>query len=429
MSRRIDRPGGKLTEEELRLRKMDAGRLILTKLQGRLLTVLLANNRLQAVTLSEEIPSRVGAVYIGKIKKLVKNIDACFVEIADGEICFLPFSECKAPFLLNRSWNGQLQEGDELPVQVTRNPMKTKQAAVTASLSLAGRLLVFSMGPSHVGISGKISQERRKCLLTLLEEHGLLEAGKVPQENEIPSFGIILRTEAAEKGTEQALLEEYVELRKTFTGWFQQAVHLACFSCLKNPDLPFQAAVASFYTDEYQEVITDIEEIYGPLTEYFHVTRKQPHVPVRLYQDDSFSLTMLYGLDTKLKEALAPRVWLKSGGYLVIEPTEALTVIDVNTGKCVKGKTSQDTFIALNKEAAVEIALQIRLRNLTGIILIDFINLESGVHQDELIGLMRQMVKRDRIKTTVVDITPLGLMEITRKKQNKALHEQFRGIL
>lgn len=428
MSRRIDRPGGNLTEEELSLRRADSGRLIMTRLQGRLLTVLLAQNRLLAATLSENTPSKVGAVFIGKIKKIIKNIDACFVEIADGELCFLPFSECREPFLLNRSWNGRLVEGDELPVQVIRDPIKTKQAAVTANLSLAGRLMVFSLGPAHVGISGKISQERRRCLLSFLEENGLLEAGKIPQEEGMPSFGIILRTEAGAQGTETALLEEYADLRRTFTGWFRQAAHLACFSSLKKPELPYQAAAASFYTGEYGEVVTDLEDICGPLTEYLHMARGQSNVPVRLYLDESISLTKLYGLETRLKEALAPRVWLKSGGYLVIEPTEALTVIDVNTGKCVSGKVSQDTFFALNKEAAVEIALQLRLRNLSGIVLIDFINLESTKQQDELLGLMRQLVKKDHTKTTVVDITPLGLMEITRKRKNKTLHEQFKGI-
>ena len=146
------------------------------------------------------------------------------------------------------------------------------------------------------------------------------------------------------------------------------------------------------------------------------------------YQDASYPLDKLLGIQSKLAKALQKRVWLKSGGNLVIEPTEALTVIDVNTGKAVEGKRNKETtFFKLNCEAAVEAARQIRVRNLSGIILIDFIDMKKKQHQDELMSLLREELAKDKIRTALVDITKLGLVEITRMKKNKSLYETLGG--
>ena len=138
------------------------------------------------------------------------------------------------------------------------------------------------------------------------------------------------------------------------------------------------------------------------------------------------SLNKLYSLETKMKEALSERVWLKSGSYLIIQPTEALTVIDVNSGKYESNKRREEYFLTLNQEAAREIALQLRLRNLSGIIVIDFINLTEGTSRQILLQTLKDAVKKDKMPVTVVDITPLGLVEITRKKENMPLLEQYR---
>ena len=178
------------------------------------------------------------------------------------------------------------------------------------------------------------------------------------------------------------------------------------------------------------EIITDQETLYPQLKEYcdsYGAAAKEVHsrVKVRLYQDKMFPLSVLYSIDKKLGVALDSRVWLKSGGYLVIEPTEALTVIDVNSGKYEAGKNPEDAYRKINQEAAREIALQLRLRNLSGIIIVDFINMESVQDNKELLAYLRTLVKSDRVSTTIVDITALGLVEITRKKINKPLREQF----
>ena len=144
---------------------------------------------------------------------------------------------------------------------------------------------------------------------------------------------------------------------------------------------------------------------------------------LRLYTDD-FPLTALYHLETILSQALSKTVWLKSGGNLVIEPTEALTVIDVNTAKSVSKKTSEETYLKTNLEAAGEIAVQLRLRNLSGIMIVDFIDMKEEESRKTLLAALRRAVTADPVKTVLVDMTPLGLVELTRKKIRRPLHEQ-----
>ena len=146
---------------------------------------------------------------------------------------------------------------------------------------------------------------------------------------------------------------------------------------------------------------------------------------LRLYDDNSYSLWNLYGIETLLDDATRTRVWLKSGGYLVIEPTEALTVIDVNTGKYEGGKNAEATFVKINQEAAVEVAKQLRLRNISGIVIIDFIDMKSEADKLDVLSTLNQSLKRDPVKATLVDMTKLNLAEVTRKKVKKSLREQL----
>ena len=145
---------------------------------------------------------------------------------------------------------------------------------------------------------------------------------------------------------------------------------------------------------------------------------------LRLYEDRMLPLKALYRMEKEMSEALAERVWLKSGGYLVIEATEALTIIDVNTGKCIAGRDKQAAIRKINQEAAGEIARQLRLRNLSGIILVDFVDMTEPGADEELLAMMQKLLKRDPLKASAVDMTALGLMELTRKKQKKTLKEQ-----
>lgn len=175
---------------------------------------------------------------------------------------------------------------------------------------------------------------------------------------------------------------------------------------------------------EYSEILTDDPQIYRQLSEGDHPLLKQKSI--RFYDDPAISLRLLYSLERGMEEALDTRVWLKCGGYLVIEPTEAMTVIDVNSGKNEAKKAGEDTYYQVNLEAAEEVARQLRLRNLSGIIIVDFINMAEKERQKELLETLKNLTTGDRQHPRIVDMTPLGLVEITRKKSHPTLAEQFK---
>ena len=370
-----------------------------------------------------------GSIHVGKVKNVVKNIDACFVEITSGELCYLPLSMCRNKsllkcILLNRSYDGRILEGDELIVQVDKAPIKTKQASLTTKITMDSPLFIFSTGSERANVSNKINIEKKKELYSLFQEHKMItEKGLLPQEEDMPPYGLVLRTAAAEQSHDE-LIASYQTALARFTGLFRTARYKTAPACLLAAKKPYQLFLHQIPAEEYVEIVTDEPQIYDELKACL------PEIGVaseklRFYKDTEYSLLKLYSIESRLKEALSARVWLKSGGYLVIEPTEALTVIDVNSGKYSAKKAREETISAVNYEAAREIALQIKLRNLSGIILVDFINMKDAGQVEELVEYMTQLVKQDRVKTVVVDMTPLGLLEITRKKVNQSLAQQF----
>ena len=201
-----------------------------------------------------------------------------------------------------------------------------------------------------------------------------------------------------------------------------QAEHKSAFTVLRPLQDPARKALKEIMRPvEYEEIVTDLPEVFESLKDYANSVQK----PIRLYEDQNFGLDKLYGLKTKVQEALAQKVWLKSGGNLVFTQTEALMVVDVNSGKFEpsKGMSREEFIISVNKEAARELALQLRLRNLSGMILVDFLNLEAEEEKDELLAYMKECTAEDVSPVRVIDITPLGIMELTRKKLWAPLQE------
>lgn len=443
MSRKIQTNHATMNEDEQALRDTKAGKILFTKYREKKCAFYLHGNRLLAVQVMSETTGRIGSVHIGKIKNVVKNIDACFLEIAEKEICFLARRDAEHPILLNRKYDGRLLEGDELLVQITREAQKTKQASVTADISLSNEYAAISIGSTKVGYSGKLEKTRKEEIKSWLMEAGLLTGADFSYDfasdnlqtvitdtnfDETLSLGLVVRTKAGECSKE-ALVEQIKNLLNEFQELVHTAKHRTCFSCVKQAPEDFEIVLDQLaYPNEYDEIVTDDAAFYEKLCDY--AKEKLPDKKVRLYRDEQFSLSKLYSLEQKMDTALNKRVWLKSGGYLIIEHTEALTVIDVNTGKYEPQKASRnincaDTFELINREAAEEVALQLRLRNLSGIIVVDFINMQSKEREEELLEYLRTLVRRDKIKTGVVDMTGLGLVEITRKKRNKPLREQM----
>lgn len=403
---------------------MSKGKILYLRYDQRLLGLLIRDGRLLSVGVyNEGNVSLVGNIYVGKVQRVIRNIQAAFVEIGEKQLAFLPFSELKDPLVLNRDFDGNLHGGDELVVQVARDGIKNKQPSLTTNLSIPGNYLAISRENSHLGVSGKLSEKKRKELISFLIKNGLCSPERECIQTEKDAwghYGMVVRTNAGNLDDLTPLLKEWEELTNLLFKICKEASYRTCFTCLHKREEPFIADLKNYYTEEYDEIVTDCPDIYRVLVQESENLPVRPCI--RLYEDE-YSLAKLYSVSSLLQSALEKRVWLKSGAYLVIEPTEALTAIDVNTGKYDAGISSEDTFFRINKEAAEEVARQLRLRNLSGIILVDFINMEEPVHNRELLNYLKTLTARDSIHTAIVDMTPLGLVEITRKRVNKPLRE------
>lgn len=410
------------------------GKLLLTKIHGKEMCLLLQNDVLTwAYVIPPAGSTMIGEIHIGKVKNLLKNIHAYFVEIGNGQICYLSFKDAAAAFVLNRKVAGkstgdtanlqdsdslpQLQAGDELPVQIIRDAIKTKPAAVTTMLELSSDYYVFRADGESMGISNKLDKRNTHRIKDLLKS---LYDNQVP---EIPSYSVIARTKCQEL-TDDRIREEYLNQQKKFAEIYRNAKYRTCFSRIHSIESPVLTAVRQIHPYEYDEIITDIPEWYETLVEANFISDSMDK-NIRLYEDVDFSLTNLYGLKTKLENATEKKVWLKSGANLIIEQTECLTAIDVNSSKNIKGTISQDTVFQINMEAAKEVAVQIRLRNLSGIIVVDFINMADKEKEVSLLTYLSELTAKDPVTTRVVDMTPLGLVEITRKKVHMCLREQL----
>ncbi len=378
-----------------------------------LFTGLFSDSTLIEVHLEKKTrPSILGNIYIGRVQKIVKNLNAAFIEIQPGINGYYPLEQCKAPVYIKKINSPSMVQGDELLVQIAKENLKTKLPVLSTNLNLTGKYCVLTSENKKLGISAKIGSEKRKELTELFKD----------KQDE--AFGIIVRTNAKGAAAED-ILYEYEELKKEFYRILHDGQYRTCFSCLKKSIPEYLKVLQNIYYGQLTEIITDIPEIYEEVSEFKRGISELEPIPVRLYTDRLLSLFALYNIEKQLDRALSKKVWLPSGGYLIIEPTEALTVIDVNTGKSVAKKHPQEHFLAINKEAAKEAAAQLRLRNISGIIIIDFIDLKSKDAKKELLQYLSEAVKSDPIPIQVIDMTKLDLVELTRKKVSKSLPEQL----
>lgn len=377
----------------------DRNQIVITGLRGKIVMVYMEHEKILDVLVGEEEPEEVvevGDIFVGKVQNIVENIKAAFIEIQKGVVGFLPLSECR---------DRTIRCGDEFVVQVKKAAVKTKQPVLTLYPEIAGRTAVVSTGSAVKGVSKKITakeqQKRLRELLAGFEEE---------------PYGLVIRT-CAETAPEEEIVSECRTLLQEMHELMDYSSYKTCFSRLRK-EVPFYLNyIHSFPTGKLDRIITDLPPVYEEL--------QPPYGSLVIqYEDESYSLDKLLGISSKLEKAYEKRVWLKSGGNLVIEPTEALTVIDVNTGKAVDGKRNKETtFYRINREAAEEAARQIRMRNLSGIILIDFIDMKKKEHNRQLLEFLRMKLAEDRTKTVLVDMTRLGLVEITRMKKNPPLRE------
>lgn len=394
--------------------------LIITGYKGKKICALYDDKRMvQVDILSSEDKPTVGSVYIGKVKNIVPNINAAFVDIGIGELCFMQLDDRigKSPAYKRNGELVKLCREDELVVQYTREGIKTKQPAVSVNITLTGRYIIKT-SKNDISISSKIRDKQKRKELT-----GWIK-GTADDSSDNYAHGYIVRTNAADISKEQLLCEKD-NLDTLYDNIMLKAGYSTVFSCLYHAPDEIIGIVRDGYISEVDRIITDDRKTYELLAEY--AGQSEPQLSEKLeYYEDTYSLAALYSVESNLSNALGKKVWLKSGAYLIIEPTEACTVIDVNSGKAIAGKKiKEETIYKINLEAATEIMKQLRLRNISGMIIADFIDMEEKEHKEMLMGQLKELAVYDPVKTTVIDITKLGLVEMTRKKVKKTVYEQF----
>lgn len=302
-----------------------------------------------------------------------------------------------------------VREGQDIVVQIAKEPMGTKGARLTCHISLPGRHVVLMPTVDHVGVSRKIesSEERRRL-------RGIVD------ELRPPGMGIIVRTVAAEQTNEQ-LTNEINYLLNLWATMKKKSESNKSPYCLYEDLNVVLKTVRDFFTDDIHRLVVDSPRVHSYILEF--AEQFAPHLVNRIVRytgkDPIFDA---YGIETEITRALNRRVWLKSGGYLIIDQTEALTVIDVNTGKFIGKKNLEETIVKTNLEAVREVAYQLRLRNAGGIIIIDLIDMEKSSHREKVYRVLEDSLKKDKAKTNILRISELGLIQMTRKRTRESLN-------
>ena len=356
----------------------------------------------------------VGNIYKGKVANVLPGMQAAFVDIGMEKNAFLYVDDC-----LPSEWKENkekpkpsirevLTQGQELIVQVVKEPVGTKGARITTQLSFPGRFLVYMPTDPYIGLSRKISQETERERL-----HALLQRLCTGQE------GVIART-AAEGASEEELEADFLFLR----GLSEKASRFAKESKplrLIHKDLDLVSRITrDLLTEDVDELIIDSVPAYQKVLEDLQYAIPALKQKLKLYKDRT-SLFDAFEIEGEIEKALKRKVWLKSGGYLVIDQTEAFASIDVNTGKFTGNHHLEETVFKTNLEATKEIARQLRLRDIGGIILIDFIDMKKQDHRDAVWRALQEHLKKDRTKSHLLGFTQLGLLEMTRKKVRQNL--------
>ncbi len=381
----------------------------------------------------------VGNIYRGRVTKVLPGMQAAFVDIGLKKDAFLYVSDvydnlededtdfgdgddeieqepAPAPKKRKHSKRPLIQDlltrDQEVVVQIAKEPLGTKGARVTCHISLPGRYIVFMPTVEHIGVSRRIpSQGERNRLRKILKA--------VKPSNS----GFIVRT--AGEGREESDLVADIEFLIRLWGTIKQRNEGVTAPALVHEDLDLGLrTVRDLFTNKVDKLIIDSEEDYQKVLDFTEVT--MPHLVdrIRLFVKD-IPIFDHYGIEAELEKALQRKVWLKSGGYLVIDRAEALVAIDVNTGKFVGKKNLEDTIVKTNLEAAKEVARQVRLRDLGGIIIVDFIDMESQENKRKVVSSLEKELANDRARTNVLELTELGLVQMTRKRVRESLRQML----
>lgn len=372
--------------------------------------------------------SFVGNIYKGRVVKVLKGMQACFIDIGLDKAAFLYVDDIRGgikelyPFLegdeetefiskldfKDASIEELVQQGQEILVQVAKDPIGTKGARVTSRITLPGRYVVLMPGMEHIGVSRKIEDEEKRKKLKEL-------ATKIKPTG----FGLIMRT-VSEDATEEEIQRDIDFLLLLWDNIQKKKDKVHAPSLIHSEFDLVLRSLRDFMNQSVDRLIIDNYNEWIRLKEFAQIYFPRIADKIELFEGDE-PIFDAFGVEVDLDRSLERKVWLKSGGYIVIDQTEAMTVIDVNTGKFVGKENLEDTILRTNLEAVKEIAYQIRLRNLGGIILIDFIDMEKDENKQKVINAMVEAMKKDRAKTTIYNITDLGIVQMTRKRTRESL--------
>jgi ribonuclease G len=375
--------------------------------------------------------SLVGNIYKGKIVKILPGMQSAFVDIGFEKAAFLYVADIKADTdeyaplfedaekdnsieLIPRRGRSEMtiediiQEGQEILVQVSKDPIGSKGARVTSYVTLPGRYLVLMPNVDHIGISRRISNEEERNRLK-----GIVEGIKPP------GYGLIIRT-ASEDSTEEDIGKDLEFLLLLWENIQEKKDRVPARGLLYSDLDLVSRSVRDLLSQDVERLTIDSAEEYNRIIEFVNMYFPKLLNKIELYEETE-PIFDAFGIELDISRAIGRKVWLKSGGYIVVDQTEAMTVIDVNTGKFVGKEGLEDTILKTNLEAVKEIAYQIRLRNLGGIIIIDFIDMDKPENREKLFNAFTEAMKKDRAKNTIFHISELGLIQMTRKRVRESL--------
>ncbi len=380
----------------------------------------------------------VGNIYLGRVIRVLPGMQAAFVDIGIGKSAFLYVTdvyddlhyweqimlqegyeenslETATPLRVRLSNSSDiniddlLQEGQDILVQVSKEPLGTKGARLTSHITLPGRHLVFMPTVDHIGISRRIENEKERTRLK-----GIM------QELRPPSTGFIVRT-VSESAPKEKLKSEMEFLTRLWSN-IQKRKETSSAPSLLHKELTITLrAVRDLFTKEIDRLVIDSMEEYKSIMEFIEIFAPNLRYSIELCEDRK-PIFDAYGIEMEINRTLDKKIWLKSGGYIVIESTEALTAIDVNTGGYVGKRNLEETIVKTNLEAVKEIAYQIRLRNIGGLIVIDFIDMNREADRERVFLTLKEALERDRTKTTILKMSELGLIEMTRKRTRENIN-------
>ncbi len=366
----------------------------ITEYRNDLVAWLDVDSRMERLSVTVPETDITGNIYVGRIKHVVKNLNACFVEFEKDTLGFLSFNDINEDI--------RPVEGSELIVQVVKEASKNKEAVLTSKPSISGIFCAATYERPSVNISRKITGDERAALRKA-----------IPKDDEC---SVTIRTNALFSDDVSLIKDEALALYEKLKGLKELAKTRKAPSLIYQKEPEYVNFIKGLPLDSYERILTDIPEVYENIKDYSCAV---------LYTDE-YPLSKLYSLDTKLEEIMSERIWLKCGGNIVIQYTEAMTVIDVNSAKNISGKDRNENILLINKEAAKQIARQLRLRNISGIIIVDFINMHTGDAKEELIEYIKSCIITDPIRCDYVDMTALGLVEIVRRKIKPPIYEILR---